>query len=146
MVCFAPCNSGVINAATIATLSAQAGVTLALGAGAMRANLHKSRFSATSVYANDLILVTPTAGVSQLGQRNITYQISNLSDYVTGVILVGQWPALIACDASTQVGQSAGVVKQYPVLGASPLIRCCAEQTFFEQFADAGVATLADAL
>jgi hypothetical protein len=98
------------------------------------------------VYANDLILVTPTAGVSQLGQRNITYQISNLSDYVTGVILVGQWPALIACDASTPVGQSAGVVKQYPVLGASPLIRCCAEQTFFEQFADAGVTTLADAL
>jgi hypothetical protein len=114
--------------------------------GATRQNLGKTKFSPVSNYSKDVIAVSATAGTAYLGQKSVTYLISQLSDYIPNVTIQSSWPALIACDASTPVGQQALAVKQYPVYPASPLVRNCAEQNFFEKYADLRVETLCGAL
>jgi hypothetical protein len=132
MVCVAACSSNSTNAATLGSVAALTGSMLALAGGVHRSNILKQRFQSVVVYANDVIVVTPAAGSSFLGQKNVTYTISNLADYIVGVTLQASWPALFACDASTPVGQAAGVIKQYPVIPAVPCVRDCKEQAFFE--------------
>jgi hypothetical protein len=109
-------------------------------------NLARTQFKAVSNYSKDMVQVVAQAGSSFLGQKSSTFLISQLSDYIPQVTIQSSWPALIACDVNTPVGQQAVAVKQYPVLPPSPLVRNCAEQAFFERYADARVETLCAAL
>lgn len=146
VTCVLPCNSTGVNTAAVTQLQANVGVVLALQSGTSRLNLGRAKFSPVSTYSKDIISVQAQAGVAFLGQRSVTYLISNLSDYIPSVTIQASWPALIACDASTPVGQQSIAVKQYPVLPASPLVRNCAEQAFFEKYADLNVQTLCGAI
>lgn len=144
MVCVAACSTNSTNAATLGSVSALTGVMLAVAGGSMRSNMLKAKFQSVVVYANDVLVVTPAAGSSFLGQKNVTYTISNLADYIVGVTLQASWPALFACDASTPVGQAAGVIKQYPVIPAVACVRDCREQAFFEALGEGS--TLSEAI
>lgn len=85
-------------------LVALVGAKVAVSSGAVRTNPYKAKFSPVAVFAKDVVLIVPANGLAALGQKNVSYTVSNLSDYVTGVVLQASWPALLACDASTPVG------------------------------------------
>ena len=144
--CVSACNATGVNVGAVASLAAVVGGQLAMVSGATRTNAARLAFKPVSMYAKDLIQVVAQAGTAYLGSKSATYLISQLSDYIPSVTVQSSWPALIACDVNTPVGQQAIAVKQYPILPPSPLVRNCAEQAFFEKYADLRVETLCGAI
>lgn len=134
--CVSACNNTSVNVGAVSSLAAITGVSVALVAGTKRLNTARQSFAPTVMQAKDMIAVVATAGTAYLGSKSATYLISQLSDYIPNVTIQSSWPALIACDANTPVGQQAVAVKQYPILPPSYLVRNCAEQVFFEKYAD----------